>query len=210
MPSILLIAGYPILSHLSITLAYPILGFVAFFLLISGIFLPLIQQKRPVAIVIYIALLCIGFVCFKAGILHYILSIPAMVIPISLFIVFGQTLLPRQVPLVTAVGESARGPLTESMRRYTRRVTQLWVVVLGSMAISTGAFMLFASPNTLSVMTNIVNYLIVSGVFVGEFYYRKYRFKDHNHPTFSEYLKIIVRYNPRKAKLHKSGSNSNR
>ena len=121
-----------------------------------------------------------------------------LIVPATLLIAFASTLRAGQEPLVTAVGERARGPLSPAMRRYTRAVTWLWVAVLGLlMAAALASLALqFAArmPHDWTMwILNIAGPGLVVAVFVGEFVVRKRLFPEHAHPGFAEYLAIVRR-----------------
>ena len=55
-----------------------------------------------------------------------------------------------------------------------------------------------ASKELWSLFTNLLNYLVVGTLFGGEYLYRRYRFRDHDHPSFPEYLRIVIQTDIRK------------
>ncbi len=131
---------------------------------------------------------------------YFLIYAPSVIIPTLLLIVFSQSLLPNHIPLVTDIGEKARGPLTERMRNYTRSITILWTVMFA--VLSLGAFFTawLGTPEVWSLLTNVINYFVVGLLFFGEFLYRKWKFPEHNHPNFFEYIRIIMQANIGKAK----------
>ena len=130
------------------------------------------------------------FAIFKLSI--YIAFLPPIIIPLMFAIVFINSLIGNNVPLVTDIGEKSRGPLSEAMRAYTRGVTTLWAVTLVAMALWSLLLPLASSIMLWSIITNFGNYVLIAVLFLGEFVYRQYRFPDHNHPTLSDYLKIVT------------------
>ena len=49
-----------------------------------------------------------------------------------------------------------------------------------------------------SIMANGVNYVVIGVAVGGEYLYRRLRFREYAHPGFAEYLKIVVRADPRR------------
>jgi uncharacterized membrane protein len=47
-------------------------------------------------------------------------------------------------------------------------------------------------------MANLANYLLVGAFVVGEYVFRRLRFRDYAHPGFAEYVRIVARTNPRR------------
>lgn len=196
MPFILVVL-YPLLVHLSLVMDVPQLQIFAIISFATGIlYKSLIKLQRSAWIaLIFISVVAIGFGYFNITL--YALYLPPILFPLLLLFVFGRTLMHGQVPLVTAIGEASRGPLTEAMRRYTRRITQFWCCVFLIMACWSLTLPFMKQPELWSWFTNVINYGLVGTLFIGEFILRKYLFPDHNHPNFIEYLRIVVKANIR-------------
>jgi uncharacterized membrane protein len=193
-----LIIAYPLLTHLAIILNIPKLQASAIFILATGLLYNSLKAGHKIAwlILIGISLLAVASIWFQLA--NYALYVPPILLPLLFLGVFGQTLLPGQVPLVTAIGEESRGPLSAAMKNYTRNVTIMWTLIFLGMVISSMLLLWLASPELWSLFTNIINYIAVGAVFAGEYIYRRLRFKDHDHPSFIDYLRIVVRANIRK------------
>lgn len=192
-----LIAAYPLLVHLSVVLATPQLQFIAPIMFLLGACWYGLRTKRLLAWLIFIGLSSLILLLEYLGLTLYLLYLPPVVIPLLLLFIFGRTLFAGREPLITAIGEAARGPLTPSMRRYTRRLTQLWCVVFLVLMLWSIFLMLIEQPELWSWFTNVINYGVVGVLFVGEFMLRKKLFPAHNHPGFIEYLRIIATSNIR-------------
>ncbi len=189
----LLIIAYPLLTHLAIILAIPTLQAAAIVILAIGLLYTPLKAGHKIAWLILIGISLLTLISGWAQLTPFVLYIPPVLLPLLFLAVFGHTLLPGHTPLVTAIGEQSRGPLTPAMRAYTHKVTIMWTLVFLILAISAVLLPWLASPERWSLFTNILNYLLVGALFVSEYIYRRYRFKDHDHPTFIEYLRIVVR-----------------
>jgi uncharacterized membrane protein len=193
---LILILQYPLVNHLGAYLERGEIRLASLAWVVLGFFWSGLLTFSPRAIA--------GLIGVWAGLLglyHYeqigwlYLLLPGIV-PLALLVVFAMTLRPGSEALVTRIGEQARGPLSEEMRHYTNRLTLLWCVVFGVLAVQ--AIVLFMLRGlgqqeevTESVLVNIVTPLVVTGLFVGEFFIRKKRFPDHDHPGFFDYLAIV-------------------
>ncbi len=187
-----LIISYPVLVHASILFDQPRLQSVAIVCFAAGIlFKPLSERRR-------FAWLLLGLSVIVAGLLSYLnatlllLYLPPILFPLMMLTVFGRTLMPGREPLVTAIGEQARGPLCDGMRRYTRHVTVLWCGVFLLMTASAVILPWLEDKSLWSWFTNVISYAFVGVLFLGEFLLRKRLFPDHDHPGFIEYLRIII------------------
>ena len=195
--AITLIAAYPLLVHIALVFTVPQLLFIAPMLFLAGIcWQGLVNLNKTVWLIF--SLLCVVILLLEyLDLTLYLLFLPPVVIPLLLLFIFGRTLHSGREPLITAIGEAARGPLSVAMRTYTRRLTQLWCVVFVVMIVWSAILPWLEQPELWSWFTNIINYGVVGVLFVGEFMLRKRLFPNHNHPGFFEYLRIIARANIR-------------
>lgn len=188
-----LLIAYPVFAHLGVMLEQPILQIIAISSLATGIFY---DGLKALKISAWISVIGITAVSAGLGIFYkptYLLFLPPIALPLLVSWGFLRTLFPGETPLVTAIGEKARGQFSPEMRVYTRHVTILWAACLLMMASWAILLPLFGSLELWSIFTNIVNHALVFSLFVGEFTYRKWRFRDHDHPGFIEYLRIVFR-----------------
>ena len=192
-----LIAAYPLLVHISLVCAAPQLLYIAPLLFLAGICWQGLCNRNAVVWLIFSTISAAILLLEYLNLTLYLLFVPPVAIPLLLLVVFGRTLIAGREPLITAIGEAARGPLSAAMRHYTRRLTQAWCLVFLTMIIWSAVLPWLEQPELWSWFTNIINYGVVGILFVGEFILRKKLFPSHNHPGFFEYLRIIARANIR-------------
>ena len=192
-----LVLAYPLLAHLAVTLHIPWLQALALIVLALGVLYRALWEKSRFAWIFFsvFSALCITASVWNAAI--YLLYLPPILIPLLFWSVFFRSLLPGKEPLVTHIGEQARGPLSVDMRIYTRKVTIMWTVMFALIASWSALLPWLASPALWSLFTNVINYVLVGALFALEFLYRKYRFRDHDHPSFYQYLRIVINANVR-------------
>lgn len=195
---IALLVAYPILVQLSFIFNNPSLQTAAIMSLTCGLlYKPLKKRETKTWLTtIFIALLSALALHTESTI--YALYAPPIIVPSLLCIVFGYSLTREQTPIVTAIGEASRGPLSPEMICYTRGVTQLWTIVFMITIANAILLPILTIPTIWSWTVNVVNYIVVGIIFLGEFIYRKHRFKDHNHPNFVEYIRIVTTTDIRK------------
>lgn len=195
--AIALIAAYPLLVHVALVFAVPRLLFIAPMLFLAGVCWQGLVNRNKRAWLVF-SLLCAGIALLEyLDLTLYLLFLPPVIIPLLLLFIFGRTLVSGREPLITAIGEAARGPLSMAMRSYTRGLTQLWCLVFVAMIVWSAILPWLEQPELWSWFTNIINYGVVGVLFVGEFMLRKKLFPSHNHPGFFEYLRIIAHANIR-------------
>jgi uncharacterized membrane protein len=126
------------------------------------------------------------------------LHTPPIAINLILGVLFASTLFPGRTPLVSRFARMEHGGiLDEPTRRYTRRITQLWVVVFIFMAIQSWLLAVLASHQVWSLFTNFINYLIVLMVFVVEYQVRIRRLAHLEHPGFFRFLLSLFKIDMR-------------
>ena len=189
---IALLCCYPFFAHLAIALEQPLLKLLALALLTAGILYKGLINKQKKVWLIFLSVICIMLLVTQTNQWFYAFYIPPILLPAIIASVFFISLGPDKEPLITDIGEKARGPLSPELRSYTRRLTQLWAYLLTAMAIWSALLPWLASIWLWSIVTNFVNYIIVALFFVVEFFIRKKRFKEHRHPNFKQYLNIVL------------------
>jgi uncharacterized membrane protein len=127
-----------------------------------------------------------------------LLYLPSIGIPAALAWFFGRTLRHGRQPLITSIAVAATPGLPDYLLRYTRRLTAFWTGIFVAMVVWDAGLALFAPHGFWSFMANFANYLLIGAVLVLEYLFRRLRFRHFAHPGFAEYLKIVVRANPRR------------
>jgi uncharacterized membrane protein len=127
-----------------------------------------------------------------------LLYLPSIGIPAMLAWFFGQTLRSGRQPLITAIAVGASPDLPDYLRRYTRRLTVLWTLIFVAMVVWDLSLAILAPHAWWSFMANVGNYVLIGATVAIEYLFRRLRFRHFDHPGFAEYLKIVVRANPRR------------
>jgi uncharacterized membrane protein len=114
---------------------------------------------------------------------------------------FGRTLLPGKVPLISQIARHINGELEQDIVAYTRQVTIAWCVFFSLEVIISLLLYVFASLDAWSFFINVLNLPLLIIMFISEKAYRTARFPDHPRTSI---LKVIEVYSkdfaaPRKA-----------
>lgn len=190
--------SYPLLVHLAVWLELPELKLLALLVLALGLLLPGLRQGNRFTWGLFLLSLVMISVIGYMDVAIYLLYLPPVAIPLLLWGVFFRGLLPGGVPLVTDIAEQVHGSLPDPLRRYTRSVTQMWAIFFAVMALWSALLPWLATITLWSLFTNFINYILAALLFVMEYIYRKWRFRDYDHPGFVDYLKIVVNADIRK------------
>ena len=187
-----LLVAYPILVHLSILIGSAWLQWLAMQCMFAGLFLTQLNERR------WSAWASLGLFALATGLLArfggglYPLFVPPLVIPALVLSAFASSLLPGQKPLVTRIAESTHGTLPDYLLRYTRTVTWVWTIFMTCLLLAIIYLMIFGPLRAWSALANFGGYLLIGILFVGEYVYRRLRFRDFNHLSFIASMRRAV------------------
>ncbi len=159
-----------------------------------GILLRKLIDLNFVSWLIFLLLISSVLMAWYVEYLNYIIYVTSVSVPLFLFLIFGNSLTKNSDPLVTAIGEAVRGPLSCEMRKYTKGVTWVWTLIFLVMTLMGVCFLIRGDINLWSLTTNFINPSCVVIFFISEFFYRVWKFPDHDHPSFLDYLLIVRDY----------------
>lgn len=194
-----LLLAYPLLVHLAVVWRQPHLEWLALVLLCAIPQYPALRAARPGHWLLLLGLAGLLYGLTAAGGGIYALFLPPVVAPLMLLALFAGSLRAPQIPLVTRLAQAARGPLEPELLLYTRRLTQMWALILAAIAAVNAGLAWFAPLPVWSLFSNFLNYLLVALVLCVEFLYRRWRFPSHAHQGFLAYLRLVASTNYRTA-----------
>lgn len=126
---------------------------------------------------------------------QWLLYLPPIALNAGLCWLFGRTLVHGRVPLIARFALMEQGTLTEELAAYTRRLTWLWTLLFAGAALASLLLALSGSRDAWSLFTNLVNYLLVAALFLGEFAYRRLRYRSFRHQSPLQLLRNVRRTN---------------
>ena len=155
--------------------------------------------KRLLTIVALLAfpLLC-HFAVERGGPLAAGLGIAVPIaVNLVLCVLFGGTLAAGREPIIARFARLERGAdLPGDLARYTRTLTVLWTAFFAAMAAVSACLAAWGSTFAWSLFTNVLNYVLVVLLFVGEYVYRRLRFRHYSHLSPMEVMRRLHRYRP--------------
>jgi uncharacterized membrane protein len=125
----------------------------------------------------------------------WLLLVPPVAVNLALCWLFGRTLVRERVPLIARFAIMEQGALTPDLAAYTRTLTWLWTLLFVACAAASAALALSGNRDAWSFFTNLLNYLLVAGLFLGEFAYRRLRYRGYRHQSPWQLLRNIRRTN---------------
>lgn len=189
----LLLLSFPLVSHLSIHNGRADLAvyFMASLLLLPLLF-ALLTRKRPASWAI-----AAGVLSLVIGILGYtyaraMIVIPPILIFTSLMLLFGYSLRTGATPVITRFAELILGEVAPDVRAYTRKATIAWMLFFMGMLSCALVLGLWAPLELWSWFTNVIAYVLIGVMFVGEFLVRRLSLPHHVDYSFIEFLRNLI------------------
>jgi uncharacterized membrane protein len=122
---------------------------------------------------------------------EWMLFVPPIVINLALAWLFGRTLVRGRVPLIARFAILEQGTLSAELVTYTRTLTWLWTLLFIAAAAVSLALALSGHRDAWSLFTNFLNYVLVAALFLGEFVYRRLRFRNYRHHSPLQLLRNV-------------------
>ena len=124
----------------------------------------------------------------------WLVYLPPAAINVAFGTYFASTLRAGREPRIARFARMERGgTLPLDLARYTRRLTWIWTVLFFGSAVAGLALAAFAPIEVWSTFANVASYLLVAALFVGEYLWRKMRFRQYRHAPLHELLRNVVR-----------------
>ncbi len=97
-----------------------------------------------------------------------LLAAPPFLALMSMAALFGRTLLPGQVPVITRFMHLELGDVPAPIAETGRRLTAMWTALFAGMALSSLALMALTDISTWSWFVNVVNPAVMTLFFLGQ------------------------------------------
>jgi uncharacterized membrane protein len=122
---------------------------------------------------------------------EWLLFVPPILINAMLAWLFGRTLVHGRMPLIARFAVMEQGTLSAELAAYTRTLTWLWTLLFIAAALFSFALAMSGHRDAWSLFTNFINYLLVAVLFLGEFVYRRLRFRNYRHQSPLQLLRNV-------------------
>lgn len=198
------VLGYLVFTHFALAHQHPRLALAAL-VCVCGISLSLRAHTRAgrwgaalASVAILVALSAVP----QSERLEWIIFVPPVLVNAVLCWAFWRTLLRGKVPMVSVFARHAHGgELADDLVVYTRRLTWVWSVFFAAMAAIAAALAVFGPLRAWSLFVNFGNPVLVAVLFLGEYAWRRVRYRHHRHTTLldmTQYLRLPQAENPRR------------
>ena len=175
---------------------------------------PLRARPAAFAVVVVLAGAALALLA-AAGKARTAMLLPPILITFAIGWQFASSLQAGRVPLIQriVVALHAEAMAIPGVPEYTRRVTWLWAVLLGTLCTVNTLLALLAVPDGFlhaagiepfaavplqrwSFFANVVNYVAIAGFFAGEYAWRRTRFPDQPYRSFGDFVAQLARLGP--------------
>jgi len=206
--------AFPVLAHASAVTASLELASAAVACLLILSCLPL-RAKPVLALGLLAAGVALLTLLHASGHAHLPLMLPPVLFNLAIGLYFARSLAPGRMPLIERIVRALNhGEVHHpDVPAYARAWTRAWAGILLTLAAINALLALLAAPKGVllglglspplsvplevwSLFANLLNYLIVAVVFVGEYLYRSRRFPHSDYGGFVGFLKRIGRLGP--------------
>lgn len=214
---LLLSAAYPLLAHAASATHDPRLAALALLdIVLIVLVVPLAQRRAWAWACVAVAAAGLWLVQ-RSALLPVLLLLPPVLVTALLAWWFARTLRPGSVPLITrivaAMDRCDPADIAPDLRAYTRSLTRLWSMLLAGLALANLLLGIVAVPDGLLVrmgfapviavpqvvwswFANLLNYGIVGGVFVAEYFVRVRRFPNRPYRSLFDFLRRLGALGP--------------
>lgn len=120
--------------------------------------------------------------------------LPPVLVNLGLLYIFGKTLLPGRMPLITHFSTiNFSGNIPGPLVSYTRLLTVLWTALFAVMVVESSVVAAFADLETWSWIVNVLNPAIMVAFFLMEHFYRLFRYSDCGPHSLVRAIRIVTR-----------------
>lgn len=187
--------AYPFAVHAAIVFDRIAIASIALFLISAlGAVLSFLRGKehRGVFLLISSSMAILSLLNFVSNTPHALYIAP-VVINLAMLTVFAGTLLPGREPLITTFRRlTVDRDMDPVIIIYTRRLTWVWATLFAAMAVESAVLAVFAPLATWSLFANLLNYIFVATLLIGEYFYRIVRFSHYSHPSLLQFLRHLT------------------
>jgi len=120
-------------------------------------------------------------------------GLPHAIANLTLLWFFGRTLLRGHEALVTGLARTVHGVLPPDITEYTRRVTAAWCVFFAAQVVLSLLLYAFAPLAAWSLFVNVLNGPLVVLMFVSEYLWRLYRYRNFQHTSIMHVIRVFTR-----------------
>ncbi len=121
-----------------------------------------------------------------------LLFAPPVVINAAVAWFFGSSLRKGREPMISVFARREHGgALPPELERHALVVTWLWTLLPAFSSLASLALALWAPLEAWSFFTNVLVYLLLAALFVGEYLYRRLRYRQYGQASLVDFLRHL-------------------
>lgn len=194
--SIILIIAYPLAAYIALWLGQPLIIINYLMLVFSLLAVEKFYNKHWLAGLVLVMVIAIISYLMQQAYRQYLIFLPPILMLLSLFVLFAQSLLAGQTPLITRYAKLLGDTLHERHLRYNRNLTIIWSAFFLLMTITSAFLAIIASLEVWSFFTYVLSYILLGSFFIIEFMFRKHYFAGEIEGGFFQFIRKIVKIKP--------------
>lgn len=136
--------------------------------------------------------LIVGLCIYFSDSLRFIIYAPPLVAFAFMALFFYRTLRPGSEALITRVARMEHPDLPTDLVRYTRRLTWLWSCCFLLLLVLSLLLAPFLTLDSWSRWVQGFGYVLPGTLFLGEYAFRRYRFRQRKHATLPTLIANII------------------
>ncbi len=109
---------------------------------------------------------------------HSVIYLPPVIMISLIFYPFVRSVMPGKTPLISRFYQLAENENNPRAMQYTEKVTWVWVILIALLLTNTLILTFFAPLEIWSLFTNFINYILMLVLFIAEWLFRMYWFKQ--------------------------------
>lgn len=136
-------------------------------------------------------------------------GLPHAAIYLSLFALFGRTMLPGQTPLITQIALRVHGttpPLAPAYWAYTRTVTIAWCVFFIAEVLASLLLYAYAPHGVWALYITVIHFPLVLLMFVAEYAVRRLFLRDYPRVTIPTAIRAFTEHHTAPAEAEQQGA----
>jgi uncharacterized membrane protein len=194
---LLVFAGFVVLLALMLNSEQPVLQFAAIAVLGSFVLWSFLRRGNPVAWLLLLGLLALaGYaVYFNHNVLLSFL--PQVLLSGMFMLIFGRTLRPGSVALITRISTDMRQGESEVPAQYTRGLTWAWTIIFALLALEGVLLGLLAAPGWV-LRVSAMTWAFVGVFIVVEYFYHSRRFPNPRQHGVLDFVRDLTRVDYRR------------
>lgn len=188
-----LLVTYPVAVHTALLVGQPQWASLMALLLCISLTLLLGLGRITSAAASVLLIACILAVIGVLSQSKLLVVLIPFLVNVALCVLFGRTLVGDREALITRFARLDEDQVPPDLVRYTHTLTFIWCLFFAVLAMEVALLAFFASAETWSLYANFLNYLFVVALFILEYVYRRWRFRDRPHKSPLEFLASLAK-----------------